>query len=74
MRISEMRRLSLEDLKTRVVDSEDSLFRLKFQLNSGQLQDYKKISQTRREIARLKTIIRERELGIERRNSWTETN
>jgi len=74
MRISEMRQLSLEDLKARVVDSEDSLFRLKFQLNSGQLQDYKKISQTRREIARLKTIIRERELGIERRNSRTETN
>jgi len=74
MRISEMRQLSLEDLKARVVDSEDSLFRLKFQLNSGQLQDYKKISQTRREIAQLKTIIRERELGIERRNSRTETN
>jgi len=64
MRMSEMKQLSVEELKTRIVDSEDSLFRLRFQLNSGQLQDYKKISQTKRDIARLKTIIRERELGI----------
>ncbi len=64
MRLSEIKQLSVEDLKTRIVDSEDSLFRLKFQLNSGQLQDYKKISQTRRDIARFKTIIREKELNI----------
>ncbi|MGB9598077.1 MAG: 50S ribosomal protein L29 [Candidatus Poribacteria bacterium] len=74
MRISEMRQLSLEELKAKVVDSKDSLFRLKFQRNSGQLQDYKKISQTRREIARLMTIIRERELGIKRGNSQTKTS
>ncbi len=74
MRISEMRQLSLEELKAKVLDSKDSLFRLKFQLNSGQLQNYKKISQTRREIARLMTIIRERELGIEKNNSQTKTS
>lgn len=64
MRISEMRQLSIEELRAKVIDSKDNLFRLKFQLNSGQLQDYKKISQTRREIARLMTVIREKELGI----------
>ena len=64
MRMSEIKQLSVEDLKAKIVDSEDSLFRLKFQLNSGQLQDYKKISQTRREIARFKTIIREKELNV----------
>ena len=64
MRMSEIKQLSVEDLRAKIVDSEDSLFRLRFQLNSGQLQDYKKISQTRHEIARFKTIIRERELNI----------
>lgn len=64
MRMSEIKQLSVEDLKAKIVDSEGSLFRLKFQLNSGQLQDYKKISQTRRELARFKTIIREKELNI----------
>jgi large subunit ribosomal protein L29 len=62
MRLSEIKQLSTEDLKQRIVDSRDSLFRLKFQLNSGQLTDYMKIRQSKREIAQFMTIIREREL------------
>jgi len=62
MRISEIRQLSVEDLKQRVVDSKDDLFRLKFQLSSGQLQDYRRLRAIKREIAQIKTIIREREL------------
>jgi large subunit ribosomal protein L29 len=62
MRISEIRQLSVEDLNQRVVDSRDSLFRLKFQLSSGQLQDYRRLRAIKREIAQIKTIIREREL------------
>jgi len=60
----EMRRLSLEELSQRLDDSADDLFRMKFQLISGQLQNTMRIKGTRREIARIKTIIQERELQI----------
>jgi large subunit ribosomal protein L29 len=62
MRLSEIKQLTTEELKTRVTDSRDNLFRIRFQLNSGQLTDYMKIRQSKREIAQFKTIIREREL------------
>ncbi len=62
MRLSEMKQLTTEDMQTRVTESKDSLFRLKFQLNSGQLPDYTKIRQIKRDIARFKTLIREKEL------------
>ena len=64
MKAIEMRRLSLEELSQRLGDSSDDLFRMKFQLISGQLQNTMRIKQTRREIARIKTIIQERELQI----------
>jgi large subunit ribosomal protein L29 len=64
MKAIEMRRLSLEELSQRLADSADDLFRMKFQLISGQLQDPMRIRQTRREVARIKTILREREMQI----------
>ena len=64
MKAAETRRLSPEELNQRLDDSRDDLFRLKFQLISGQLQDYRRVREVRREIARIKTIIRERELQI----------
>ncbi len=64
MKAAEMRRLSLEELNQRLGDSADDLFRMKFQLISGQLQNTIRIKGTRREIARIKTIIQERELQI----------
>ncbi len=64
MKAIEMRRLPLEELNQRLSDSADDLFRMKFQLLSGQLQNPLRIRQTRREIARIKTILRERELHI----------
>jgi large subunit ribosomal protein L29 len=62
MRAAEMRRLSSEELAQRLNDSADDLFRLKFQLISGQLQNHRRIREVKREIARIKTIIREREM------------
>jgi large subunit ribosomal protein L29 len=64
MRAAEMKRLTHEELDQRVKDSADDLFRLKFQLISGQLQNHRRIREVKREIARMKTIIRERELQI----------
>jgi len=64
MRAAEIRRLSPEELTQRLNDSADDLFRLKFQLISGQLQNYRRIREVRREISRIKTILREKELQI----------
>ena len=64
MKAVEMRRLTLEELSQRLGDSADDLFRMKFQLISGQLQNTIRIRETRREIARIKTVINERELQI----------
>ena len=64
MRAAEIRRLSAEELVQKIDDSRDDLFRLRFQLISGQLQNYETMKQTKREIARIKTIVRERELQI----------
>lgn len=59
MRIAEIRRLSNEELVQRVHDLKDDLFRLRFQLISGQLQNHRRIRQVKREIARINTVIRE---------------
>ncbi len=64
MKAVEVRRLSLEELNQRLNDSADDLFRMRFQLISGQLQNTMSLKQTRQEVARMKTIIRERELQI----------
>jgi large subunit ribosomal protein L29 len=64
MKAAEMRRLPPEELAQRLDDSKDDLFRLRFQLISGQLQNYGRVREVKREIARIKTIIRERELQI----------
>ena len=62
MKAAEMRQLSPEELAQRLGDSKDDLFRLRFQLISGQLQNHRRMKDTRREIARIMTIVREREL------------
>ena len=72
MRATEIRQLSPEELAQRLDDSQDDLFRLRFQLISGQLQDCRRVRQARKEIARIKTIIRERELQIDRASTEEE--
>jgi len=60
MRKAEVKNLSNEDLVQSIKDSRDELFRLRFQLKSGQLQNYMRISQVKRDIARFLTAIKER--------------
>lgn len=52
------------ELKEKLRDSKEELFNLRFQLATGHLSDYSRIRQLRKQIARLQTVIRERELGI----------
>jgi large subunit ribosomal protein L29 len=52
------------ELRKKLADTKDELFRLRFQMATGQLDNPMKLKEVRRGIARVQTIIRERELGI----------
>lgn len=55
-----------QELEKKMNDAKDELFRLRFQLATGQLDNPMRIKEVRRDIARVKTVIREREIGIVR--------
>ncbi|NQT24156.1 50S ribosomal protein L29 [candidate division KSB1 bacterium] len=64
MKMDEVRQLPLDELKIRLQDSEDELTNMRFQLALHQLDNPLQIRYLRRDIARLKTVIREYELDI----------
>ncbi len=64
MKVGEIRALSTEDLAKRLEESHQELFNLRLRLATKQLVNHREIPRVQKEIARLKTIIRERELGI----------
>ncbi len=66
MKARTLRELSDEELAKKLEESKDELFRLRFQLATNQLDNPMRIKEVRKNIARLKTVIRERELGINR--------
>jgi large subunit ribosomal protein L29 len=63
MKSDKVRNLTDEELSQQQRDLNDQLFKLKFQLNMGQTESLKKIRGLRKDIARVKTIARERELA-----------
>jgi large subunit ribosomal protein L29 len=67
MKSEKIRNLTDEELLHQERDLNDQLFKLKFQLNMGQTESLKKIRGMRRDIARVKTIGRERELVASRK-------
>ncbi|GAB6158647.1 50S ribosomal protein L29 [Desulfotomaculum varum] len=64
MKAKEIRDLTDAELAKKIDDSKDELFKLRFQLATGQLDNPMKIKECKRKIARLKTIQTERKLGI----------
>jgi large subunit ribosomal protein L29 len=60
---SELRELSVDELETRLGEVKEELFNLRFQNATGQLDNYKRLGELRRDVARLKTVLRERELS-----------
>ncbi|ACX52611.1 ribosomal protein L29 [Ammonifex degensii KC4] len=66
MKIKEIRNLSNEEIQEKIRASKEELFRLRFQLATGQLDNPMRIREVKRRIARLKTVLRERELKIDR--------
>ncbi|RPH95811.1 50S ribosomal protein L29 [candidate division KSB1 bacterium] len=63
LKMTELKELSLPELRQRLRDWEDNLETLKFQLDSGQLPNTSRVRTIRRDIARMRTMIREIELG-----------
>lgn len=61
---SELRPLADAELASRLAETRRELFNLRFQVVTGQLDNNARLSQLRREIARLATLQRERELGL----------
>ena len=64
MKIEEIRKFSDEELKAKIFDTKKEYMELRFQHVSGQLSDTSKLKQTRRDIARFETVIREREIKV----------
>ena len=64
MELAKIRNLSDDELKHQEKTSAEQLFRLRFQVSLGQNDGVKKLRQLRKEIAQIKTVARERELGI----------
>src|SRR2546423_14400947 len=64
MEAEKIRNTTDAELKHQERELNDQLFKLKFQMNMGQTESLKKIRGLRKDIARIKTITRERELGI----------
>ena len=64
MKADEVRALSPADLEAKLTDLKKDLFFLRMQHATNQLDNPLKISEVRREIARVKTIIREKQLGL----------
>lgn len=65
-KVKELRELTDEELERKLVDLKDELFRLRFQLATGQLENPMRIREVKRTFARAKTIIREREIMRQR--------
>jgi large subunit ribosomal protein L29 len=66
---AEIRDLADEELVTRLGESKEELFNLRFQVATGQLDNNRRLHDVRRDIARIYTVMRERELGIVRETS-----
>ena len=61
---ADLRELSDEELVLRVRESKEQLFNLRFQMATGQLDNNRRLRTVRHDIARIYTVMRERELGL----------
>ncbi len=64
MKAKEIRALGDDELRKKLEEAHKEIFDLRFQAATKQLKNHRELPRARKEIARLKTIIQERELGI----------
>ena len=65
MKASELRELSVEELQTKLAELKEELFNLRFQLAVNQLDNSNRIGAVKKDIARVSTVIRQREIAGE---------
>jgi large subunit ribosomal protein L29 len=61
--VADLRELNMEELEQKLVESKHELFNLRFQLATGKQDNSARMGQVRKEIARVSTILREREIA-----------
>lgn len=62
--VADLRDLSRDELNARVVELKEELFNLRFQAAVGQLESHSRLREARKDIARVYTVLQERNLGI----------
>ena len=62
MKVSEIRELSVDELQTREKDLDDQIFRLRIQKSMGQLEAPAKVRELRKDLAKIKTILSEKQV------------
>ena len=63
MKVKEIRELTTEEINTKLFEAKQELFNLRFQLATGQLENTASLKQVRKDIARVKTVLRQQELN-----------
>ena len=63
MKVKEIRELSTEEINKKLVETKEELFNLRFQQATGNLEKPSRIKDLRHTVARLKTVLREREIN-----------
>jgi large subunit ribosomal protein L29 len=61
MKVTDVRDLTVDDLRQRETELDDQLFRLRIQKSMGQIEAAQKLKALRRDLARVKTVLREKE-------------
>ena len=74
MRVDEVRELTVDDIKARVAELEEERFRLKFRSATEPLENPLRLRTIRKDIARLKTVLTERERGTQAGKRETSKN
>ena len=65
MNVREIRGMTTDDLRRKMDEIYEELFNLRFQFMMGQFEDHNRLMALRRDVARMKTILRERELAAQ---------
>ncbi len=68
MKVNELRKLTTAEITKKIKESKEELFNLRFQQATGNLEKPSRMKELRHEVARMKTILRERELSEEVNN------
>ena len=61
-KVEEIRKLAVEEIRTKLADARDEMLKLRFQQVTGQLTDTSRVKILRRDIARMETVLRQSEL------------